>query len=846
MGCSMKTITSPVYSPEKCLNIKLTDGLTMEINIKSNFFDIPVYSLFSMAVRKNPKRPFLFVSKILGKHLPVDPALSLVYGAVLAAMFTQRAFNTKAVYLPEAIKAIKGESKPVQVLKLIQSNPIEFKNGALFIGFAETATGLGHSMYNCFEGPNSYIHTTRDDIPQIKSKICFEEEHSHATTHRIYPLKGHIFENKKPIVLIDDEITTGNTVLNIIKEIQKLHPRKEYYVMSLLDWRSKEWLDKFSETEQQLGIRIHTMALIEGNFSLRDNGFKLNQSKDENIIKHMGADVNEIQLSQTKPHIYCVSSVNTQGEENTVPFYSLSGRFGINNDDNNILDHQVDMFSEILKGIRKGKKTLCVGTGEFIYLPMRIAANLGEGVLFQSSTRSPIYHNNKNDYIIKSCLEFPNPGDRAIKNYLYNIPYGHYDDLFLFFERKPHTTELQPLMDALQRLGIPKIYLVYFTSKESMVNTPQQMGSYSTKDVVFLLKNINGLVQEKDTGTREEIIQSGGHYSEMLPVEYEPSQEYIDIFNKTLNDTAKEISANVGIVAEKILKNRGSKVVLVSLARAGTPVGILIKRYILFKYNLDVPHYSISIIRGKGIDENAICYLLQRYPDHHLQFIDGWTGKGAITKVLSDACREFQEKYGVNLDNDLAVLADPGHSVSTFGSREDILIPSACLNSTVSGLVSRTVHRQDIICQHDFHGAKYYEELIDYDMSNLFVDTISEHFGDIQNLVHERIKSSDHLNNQPTWRGLFDIRRIQEEFKIDDINLIKPGVGETTRVLLRRVPWIILIKSENDPGLKHVLLLAKEKNVPVRIYPEMTYSCCGIIKPVQFSQKAVTGRGGDI
>ena len=61
--------------------------------------------------------------------------------------------------------------------------------------------------------------------------------------------------------------------------------------------------------------------------------------------------------------------------------------------------------------------------------------------------------------------------------------------------------------------------------------------------------------------------------------------------------------------------------------------------------------------------------------------------------------------------DDLAVLADPGHCVRTFGTRDDFLIASACLNSTVSGLVSRTVLNPKFLGPGDFHGAKFYREL---------------------------------------------------------------------------------------------------------------------------------------
>ncbi|WP_407310807.1 cysteine protease StiP family protein [Desulfosporosinus sp. SB140] len=359
------------------------------------------------------------------------------------------------------------------------------------------------------------------------------------------------------------------------------------------------------------------------------------------------------------------------------------------------------------------------------------------------------------------------------------------------------------------------------------IPAPLPMGSYRPQDVIFLLKNLNGLIQETDLKLRERMIQSGGHYSEMLPVEYQPSQDYMELFYRSLGENAFKVAEAVGTVAEIIFRRNGPQTVLVSLARAGTPIGVLIKRYLLEKKGCDLPHYSISIIRGRGIDENAILYMFQQHPEGRLQFIDGWTGKGAITKVLKEACAEFEINYGYRLDSDLAVLADPGHCVQTFGTREDFLIPSACLNSTVSGLISRTVLRKDLIGENDFHGARYYQELEDKEVSNLFVDTVSEKF---KYLHEEQLFNLRPESPEATWQGLKDLKQIQELYGVRDINLIKPGLGETTRVLLRRLPERILINNPDNPNLKHILLLAKDRGVPVEVYPELTYASCGMIK----------------
>lgn len=364
-----------------------------------------------------------------------------------------------------------------------------------------------------------------------------------------------------------------------------------------------------------------------------------------------------------------------------------------------------------------------------------------------------------------------------------------------------------------------------------VVLQPDKMGSYAPKDVVFLLRDISNVRLELSNEKREQLIQSGTHYSEMLPVEYQPSEAYMTLFYKTLDAYAERIALAVGIVAEQIVAHKGlENLVLVSLARAGTPIGILIKRYITKRYNVQVPHYTISILRGRGIDETAIHYIFAEHPSARVQFIDGWTGKGAITKELQQACERFNEKNEEQLDSTLAVLADPGHCTSIYGTRDDFLIPSACLNSTVSGLVSRTVLNLQFMEEHDFHGAKYYKELEDVDVSNLYIDRVSAYFEQVQKEVEKQTRDQRQL--PVTWQGMKTVQVIQQELGIPNSNFVKPGVGETTRVLLRRVPWKILINPNYVNDLEHILLLAKEKNVLVEEYPNMSYACCGLIKEV--------------
>ncbi len=340
--------------------------------------------------------------------------------------------------------------------------------------------------------------------------------------------------------------------------------------------------------------------------------------------------------------------------------------------------------------------------------------------------------------------------------------------------------------------------------------------SYKPEDVTILLKDITGQVQPMESWERERFIQQGVHYSEMLPREHAPSEAYLAAYYDALHRYAKLTAQAVAAVSKKIVDEKGPDAVLVSLARAGTPIGILIRHYCQKKLGVSPKHYTISIIRGRGIDDNAMRYILQHHAPESIQFVDGWTGKGAIQRELNQAMAAYP-----GVDPSLAVLSDPANMAGKYGTREDFLIASSCLNATVSGLISRTFYRTDLIGPEDFHGAMYYEEFADQDLTYEFIDCVEQFFDSVQPDAEETAPIS----------GMEEVQRIAAEFSIADINLIKPSIGETTRVLLRRVPWKVLVHSlEDQEHLGHIYQLAKEKGVPVEVYPLKSYKACGLIK----------------
>lgn len=308
----------------------------------------------------------------------------------------------------------------------------------------------------------------------------------------------------------------------------------------------------------------------------------------------------------------------------------------------------------------------------------------------------------------------------------------------------------------------------------------------------------------------------------MISKEYPVSDEINDIFCRETRANALQLAELTAIISEASYKKYGEDMVLVSLARAGSPVGVLMKRYLKFRYNKDFPHYSISIIREKGIDENAISYILDKHPNGQLAFIDGWTGKGSITHELKKAVAKYNSEHGTNIDDGLIVLADPAKRSKIYGTRKDICIPNACLNSTVSGLVSRTIHNEELIGKTDFHGAKFFGDLIDKDYSNWFIETVAEYFAPV-----------DAPRMEPTDYQYVDdiIKRVADDYGEGDITRIKLSIGETSRALLRRIPKIMLIKNEQNPNLEFVIHLANEKGVPIEYYDTGDYECISVLAP---------------
>ncbi|MGG1399403.1 phosphoribosyltransferase family protein [Bacillus salipaludis] len=441
---------------KKKFTFNILDSIVVQVEVSENPYRLPVEDLFTMAARINKKRSFLFVSKVLGKHLPIDANKGLLTASLLAARYL------------ELVKGVTCPETPHLLAAFIQNEPL---SGSTFIpssinpvviGFAETATALGHAFFDSFQSAN-FFHTTREILVSREPEITFEEEHSHATSHRCY-IPNAMIQNEREIILVDDEMTTGKTALNIIKSIQSQFPRKIYTVVSILDWRSEEHKLKFTQLEKELGITIRTVSLLAGRVEVKQLREVHKKDRGNEWENHFTSSKEFIQLG---PYF---SSSDYQTSRNMACFIQETGRFGITSIENQSNHWKISEAASFLRKQRIGGKTLCLGTGEFMYIPMKLAAELGPDVFYQSTTRSPIHIEHKQGYGARFGFSFPAPEDPEITHFVYNIPPFEYDEVFVFFEREVESRHLQPIIIELEKLQIKSIKLIFFSAKRGECN----------------------------------------------------------------------------------------------------------------------------------------------------------------------------------------------------------------------------------------------------------------------------------------------------------------------------------------------------------------------------------------
>jgi len=215
--------------------IPLQSGL---LRLKVSRSDIPLDELCGFASRRNRKRGFLFVSKVLGRHIPVRPGV------------------------------MSGVHKA-----LARRIPADLPGPVVFVGFAETAVALGHGVrdqYAALTGRTDtlFLHTTRHRLNR-EVLVEFLEEHSHAPSHIIYqpsaPELRHGLGAARSLVLVDDEASTGKTFINLTRALQPaLRALEHVHTAVITDWRKPALRAAFRES---MPLEAASASLLDGEYA---------------------------------------------------------------------------------------------------------------------------------------------------------------------------------------------------------------------------------------------------------------------------------------------------------------------------------------------------------------------------------------------------------------------------------------------------------------------------------------------------------------------------------------------------------------------------------------------------
>ncbi len=331
-------------------------------------------------------------------------------------------------------------------------------------------------------------------------------------------------------------------------------------------------------------------------------------------------------------------------------------------------------------------------------------------------------------------------------------------------------------------------------------------GSYDASDVQFLLKPIE--MEMTPIDQKEALIQSGKkHYSDMLSQEPAPTSWHLDLFSRALDRGAARLAREVTQLALELANRFGDEpIILASLVRAGVPLGVMLHQALRAMGKTSF-HYGISIIRDRGIDTAALDIIESRHGTQGIVFVDGWTGKGAITGQL---VRSLEGRSGYPEQPRLVVLADPCGCSWLAASDDDWLIPFGIMGAPVSGLISRSVWTTE-----GLHGCVVCDHLNEYECSRSLVEMVADYR---ENLEPASVPELDWNTaaNTGLWQKSRDvIAFLADRYAVDSINRIKPGIAEATRAVLRRVPDHVFIRSVSDPDVELLVGLARDKGITV-------------------------------
>jgi hypothetical protein len=366
--------TSTAANRQETRSIELPTG-HMQLVAETSTFALD--DLIGFAARANPKRGFLFMSKVLGKHWPVTPTTMLAIHTDLAERI-----------------------------------PADLPEPVVFIAMAETAIGLGQGVFEAYKTakPDSaalFLHSSRYHVANAPL-IEFAEAHSHAPQQFLHmPVDEsfrEIFASARSLVLVDDEASTGNTFVNLTNVCRNLSPALEHLHLAVITNFMGNSTN--GELSARFGINTTMGASLSGRYEFTPNDYQHPPATAQLFAAHTERGASD-----------------------------KFGRMGLNRK----LPIPMALAERLAANIRPNESVLVLGTGEFMHMAFLLGRGLetcGIKVMVQSTTRSPILPWGA----VSHTLSFSDNYGEGVANFLYNVTPGQYDHVFICHETPVNET----------------------------------------------------------------------------------------------------------------------------------------------------------------------------------------------------------------------------------------------------------------------------------------------------------------------------------------------------------------------------------------------------------------------
>lgn len=357
----------------------------------------------------NTRRKYLVVNRLQGKHIPVSPKEAL-------QMFRSLAELIKEAYPSERL---------------------------LMVGFAETATAIGAAV--AIECQAAYMQTTREVIDDV-DYLYFSESHSHATEQKLVKTDlDKIIGKTDRIIFIEDEVTTGNTILNIVRLIQKTYAKPvSFAVASILNGMNEEALENY----KNLKIPVHYLVK-----TTHDTYTEIAEQYQADGICHICTKPQEEEVEQQKEVQQQIEMQQTKEAQQPIEVQEISG--WINARRLHTADtykqaceqlwqeiQQKYGYTKYTKETETGRRILVLGTEEFMYPALYVGAKLEEAgytVRMHATTRSPIAVSKEEKYPLHTRYELASLYDKNRTTFVYDLT--EYEEVLVLTDAQNQETE---------------------------------------------------------------------------------------------------------------------------------------------------------------------------------------------------------------------------------------------------------------------------------------------------------------------------------------------------------------------------------------------------------------------